>query len=375
MGALNQSQMLMNEVDLSIAYELIKSAVQNDLYNLANVDDGEYPHTNICLHGSPGVGKSAIVKQIARELNMGLVDLRISGMDESAILGVPYVFSDGLMYYSTPQWWPKDGDTRPYILFLDELMGAKPHQQVAALRLLLDRSIHNGKKLPDNWIIIAAGNLKSDKTGAGDLLPAASNRFGMHLLIDKTKCLEPFLDYAVTKGFNRHIVGFLSWKKEAIYGEIVPGQPFATPRTWESVNRHMNNPNLSDDTLRGIAYASAVGSEKALQFKGYLETVDRLPDWEKIKAGDEDYHYTLPVGELCVEFQVGTGLAYEILESLRNDKDDEIKNLCGLVSRLGKDIKVLMFKTMNRDFNTASKLFRHNTLRAEFDSVKQYIKR
>lgn len=355
-----------NTVDIERAKQIIGIVAKNTLSGVME------KHSNICLHGSPGLGKSAIVAQVAEELGMTLIDLRLSAMEASDVLGIPFTHN-GVMKFSTPEWWPT-GEV-PTILFLDELKSAPPAVQTAAYRLILDRSIQNGMVLPKNCIIIAAGNMKEDKTGARDLLPAAANRFAMHLIIDKKLAAEPFLNYAVTRNLNRSLIGYLTWKKESIYGQIGDEAAFATPRTWESVSCLLNTPEISgDDVLRNIAVAGAVGSAEAMSLAGYLENEGRLPDWEKLRKGDVEYSYSIPMGDTCLEYAVATGVAFEFLDAIQKDAMDECDNLAkGILSGLGNDMKIVMFKTLRRDPKAAIKTLSIPSIKAEFDLIKQFV--
>lgn len=326
---------------------------------------------NICLHGSPGLGKSAIIAQLAKEIGATLIDLRLSAMQESDVLGIPYTFN-GEMKFSTPEWWP-DGSV-PTILFLDELKSAPPAVQTAAYRLILDRSIQNGKVLPDNCMIVAAGNMKEDKTGARELLPAAANRFGLHLIIDKKAASEPFLNYAMNNGFHRTVVGYLTWKKESVYGEIGDEAAFATPRTWEDVSSIMNTDLANDDITRNIAVAGAVGSMEAMSFAGYLENYGKLPDWTRIRSGDKTYKYSMPRGDMGLEYAVATGVAFELLDAFKEDgNNDEVSRLGSVVTDLSDDMKIVMFKTIKRDMRLGVKLFKCKELVAAYEVIRKYV--
>lgn len=360
------NKVALNLVDIKEAKQLLSMAISTQTSGMSK------KHLNVCLHGSPGIGKSSIVAQVAEEFGFTLIDLRLSAMEASDVLGIPYTFN-GVMKFSTPEWWPT-GDV-PTILFLDELKSAPPAVQTAAYRLILDRSIQNGSVLPHNCIIVAAGNLKEDKTGARDLLPAAANRFGMHLIIDKKRAVEPFLDYAINKGFHRSVIGFLSWKREAIYGDIGNEAAFATPRTWEDVSNILASPIIQNDTvLRNIALGAAVGTEAAYDIGGYLDNEKHLPNWSRIREGDESYEYSIPRGDMCLEFAVATNLAIEILESLRAEATDEVNNLAKLLRDLGDDMLILMFKTLKRDLKVGIRALSNATIKPYWDKVKGNIR-
>lgn len=338
----------LNLVNISEAYEMIKSTFQ------AQLKFKFKKHMNISITGSPGLGKSSIVHQVAAELGMYVIDLRLSAMEESAVLGVPYVLG-GIMAFSTPQWWPDESDTRPFILFLDELWSASPMVQTAAYRLILDRTIQNGKRLPDNCFIIAAGNLKSDKTGARDPLPAAANRFGMHLEIDKTRSFKPFIEWAYKEEFDLRLLAFLEWSRESVYGKIGKETAYATPRTIEDVNTHLKT--YKTDYLLNIAIASAVGSEWAHKFSGYRENFGKLPDYERVKAGDTKYTYEKPdTGDIGLDFAIAITSAQQFIDLFGNEETrnkpetkQQGERLMVIVNQLDTDIQVIFLRNLKRN--------------------------
>lgn len=360
----------LNIVGIDTAKNLMHAVIKHRLDTNVQRD-----FINICLHGSPGLGKSSIVQQLAEDLEMRLIDLRLSAMQESDVLGIPYVYQ-GEMKFSTPEWWPDE--SKPTILFLDELKSAPPAVQTAAYRLILDRSIQNGSVLPNNVFIIAAGNLKEDKTGARDLLPAAANRFGLHLLINRELAAEPFLNYAVNKGFDRTLIGYLEWKKDAIYGEIGQEAAFATPRTWEDVNKYLKIPSFTTkgaETTLTTVIAGAVGNAAAMDFMAYRENAHLLPDWNRIRNGDKSYNYTVSRGDGAVEYAVATGLAFEMLEAMRDEKRDDVKNLASVIfPMLSNEMVIVCFRTMKRDMSVATRMFTYEAILPYWDKVKSFMK-
>ena len=136
------------------------------------------------LWGPPGIGKSDIVSQITEEYNNSLlIDIRLSLWDPTDIKGIPYFDPTiGKMVWGAPEELPDEELASQYdtiVLFLDEMNSAAPSVQAAAYQLILNRRV--GKyKLPDNVIIMAAGNREADK-GVTYRMPAPlANRF-VHL--------------------------------------------------------------------------------------------------------------------------------------------------------------------------------------------------
>lgn len=85
--------------------------------------------TPLFIHGSPGIGKSYIVSDIAQKNKLELVDVRLSQMDPVDLRGVPSIKDDQTVWMP-PVFFPKDPDSEG-ILFLDELNAAPPSVQAA----------------------------------------------------------------------------------------------------------------------------------------------------------------------------------------------------------------------------------------------------
>jgi len=134
------------------------------------------------IWGPPGCGKSDIVRQIAKELDWALIDLRLTRMDSTDLTGLPYLHEESKQtIYYLPEFLPTaemiaEWGRRGCIIFLDELSAAEPRLQASSYELILDRRI--GKyKLPDNVMVVAAGNRLEDGAIAYDLTSALSDRF------------------------------------------------------------------------------------------------------------------------------------------------------------------------------------------------------
>lgn len=367
----------LNEVSITQAQTLIHSVLISSFIR-------EVIPTNICLEGSPGVGKSAIINclpvLLAPKLNVEpenivVIDIRLSAMEASDVQGIPFV-DGGQMKFSTPEWFPtkthdEAGNPIYYILFMDELMNCNQSVQHAAYRLILDRSIQNGKKLPVSCAVIAAGNKKSDKTGAKPLLPAAANRFGLHLSITK---LQSNIEYMTVAGFDPSIVGYLDYRQDAMFQPPTDESAFPTPRTWEFVDDHLKNPMLTaDDSLLTIAVAGAIGSEFAVDFMAFREYNHQLPDWKRIRSNDSSYSYKVPSNDTALTFALGVALAYQYIDTLGNQLFDEATNLTNAILKsLPSEIIVVMIRTMKREKRALAQLPRVKPLYEEFKKVAKY---
>ena len=121
----------------------------------------------VFLWGPPGIGKSDIVEQVTKTFsNSHLIDIRLSLWDPTDIKGIPYFDSNNVkMAWGAPSELPDEEMAAQYdniVLFLDEMNSAAPAVQAAAYQLIQNRRVGT-YKLPDNVIIVAAGNRESDK--------------------------------------------------------------------------------------------------------------------------------------------------------------------------------------------------------------------
>src|SRR5260370_11684925 len=89
----------------------------------------------VFIWGGPGVGKSAVVHQLASILSIPLRDVRALLLDPVDLRGLPFLGNDGRSKWATPEFLPQDGSG---ILFLDELNAAPAMVQASCYQLALD---------------------------------------------------------------------------------------------------------------------------------------------------------------------------------------------------------------------------------------------
>jgi MoxR-like ATPase len=185
---------------------------------------------SVMLWGSPGVGKSGLVSELARRREAKLRDVRLSQKTASDIGGLPALdHQNKQTTFYLPDFLPREDE--PGILFLDELPGADEQTRIAAYGLILERRVANWT-LGDQWRIIAAGNRPEDGAISCDLGTAMNDRL-VHLVIEPTA--QDWLAWAVendvansntlprsrrssrrhaascTRSFRRRSTGYTGW--------------------------------------------------------------------------------------------------------------------------------------------------------------------
>lgn len=224
-------------------------------------------HIEICVkakralivHGPPGIGKSQVIWQVAKDLagkdvevvrhgnpaenEFGFVDLRASMLEPSDILGVPFA-DEGRTKYMPPDILPKKGRG---IFFFDELNLAPPSIQAAAYQLILDRRVGT-YELPDGWSVVAAGNRDNDGAFVFQMAKPLQNRFAQHIEL-MAPSIDDWTTWASKNGVREEIVSFLMWQEGSLFSFDPKSteMAYATPRTWEMLSDLMKAAAPADE--------------------------------------------------------------------------------------------------------------------------------
>ncbi len=201
----------------------------------------------VFLLGSPGIGKTQIMEQISKECGIGLVAYTITHHTRQSAIGLPFIskkqYRDqefavteytmseivASVYEKMEQTGLSEG-----ILFLDEINCVSETLAPAMLQFLQCKSFGN-HKIPEGWIIVAAGN------------PPEYNRSVREfdvVTMDRVKKIEVEADfqiwkeYAYSQGIHGAVISYLNTRKQNFYQmeTTVDGRNFATPRGWEDLS-------------------------------------------------------------------------------------------------------------------------------------------
>jgi hypothetical protein len=278
----------------------------------------------IFLWGPPGIGKSDIVGQITNSLpNSHLIDIRLSLWEPTDIKGIPYFDSNaGTMVWAAPAELPSEEFAAQYdniVLFLDEMNSAAPSVQAAAYQLILNRRVGQ-YKLPDNVVIVAAGNREADK-GVTYRMPAPlANRFvHLELRVD----FDDWFQWAVDNRINNEVVGYLTFSKKDLYDfdPKSPSRSFATPRSWSFVSELLDD-NLDENTTTDLVSGS-VGEGLAVKFMAHRKVAASMPNPTDILAGKVK---EMTGKEISAMYSLTVSLCYELKEACdRGDKKFDTK--------------------------------------------------
>ncbi len=168
------------------------------------------------LEGPTGIGKSELVRQVARQLGIGFAVLDLSLLEPPDLVGLP-VISENRTAYATPSALPTGGNG---ILLLEELNRADRSVQQPALQLLTARRLHE-YELPAGWVPFAAINPEDGEYQVTPLDPALRSRF---LVLKVRADVRSWREWAVTAGVHPVIL-----KLAIAHPDLFDITP---PRTW-----------------------------------------------------------------------------------------------------------------------------------------------
>ncbi|PNV82043.1 MAG: ATPase [Sulfurimonas sp.] len=288
------------------------------------------------LWGAPGIGKSSIVKQIAKSKDIGFIDLRLALMDPTDLKGIPFYDKEShTALWAPPAFLPREGRG---ILFLDELNSAAPSVQASAYQLILDRRVGE-YELPEGWAIVAAGNREGDRGVTYRMPSPLANRF-VHFEMDVH--VEDWRLWAYKNALDERVISYISYKNEHLFTFDAKSdiKSFATPRSWEYVNSILESSvseNLLLETVGG-----AVGKDVAVSFLAFCKVMNRLPDINTIlESGSGEYSY-----EVDVLYALSTGLVSAYLK----EKDDvKLQNLLRYTLGLKSEFAVMTVQDIQRN--------------------------
>ncbi len=309
------------------------------------------------LWGPPGVGKSESVAQFAEKLEkatrkrVSVTDIRLLLFSPVDIRGVPMADAERKF---TNWLKPKifdlpSGDEYINILFLDELSAAPQSVQAAAYQLCLDRRVGEFE-LPENTIVIAAGNRMTDKSIAYKMPKALCNRL-LHIEIKAD--FPSWRRWAQESGISDKVIGYLAFDPSRLCVEADNADlAYPTPRSWAFVSSLLEATGKQPSEIHKLI-AGCIGEDTAIEFELFCSGAKNIPDISKILAGR------------CRETPRRHDVVYALLSKLSqriiSDSEkitvEEIDNACTYVLRFPKDF-VASFMRDLRSEKLGAKLMR-----------------
>ena len=239
-------------MNIKQAKEHIKNSVQ--LY-LKKDEYGEYRipvvrQRPIFLLGSPGIGKTAIMEQIAQELGIALVSYSMTHHTRQSALGLPFIthknykgFEFDISEYTMSEIIASVYEVMEQtgieegILFLDEINCVSETLAPSMLQFL-QYKVFGRHRVPDGWVIVTAGNPPEYNKSVREFDVVTMDRMK---LVEVEADYATWKEYALRQGIHSAVTTYLDMKKNDFYRveTTVGGKSYVTARGWEDLSAMM----------------------------------------------------------------------------------------------------------------------------------------
>ena len=236
-------------MDIKRAKQEIKDSIEA---YLAKDEFGDYRipairQRPIFLVGPPGIGKTQIMEQIAKECRIGLVAYTITHHTRQSAVGLPFIqekeyggktvsVTEYTMSEIIASVYDKIEKTgiREGILFLDEINCVSETLAPTMLQFLQGKTFGN-QKVPEGWIIVTAGNPPEYNKSVREFDVVTLDRIKR---IDVEENFEVWKEYAYRQGIHPAVISYLEIRRKNFYRieNTVDGKVFATARGWEDLS-------------------------------------------------------------------------------------------------------------------------------------------
>jgi hypothetical protein len=211
--------------------------------------------------------------------------------------GIPFVDKDGRTRWAVPAEFPKPGTKG--IWLLDEANAAHPQVQVVAYQLTHDRMVGE-YPVPDDWVVVLAGNYESDGAVVHKMSSALSSRV-IHL--DLEADLDDWCAWAGKNGIEPMVIGFVRFRPELMHQFDKKDRAFPCPRTWEFVSDIIKA--KPDPSVENALFEGTIGKGAAAELSGFVRLYRELPSIDDLIANPKTAK--LPT-EIAAKYAVAAAL-------------------------------------------------------------------
>tara|TARA_R100001510_G_scaffold34049_1_gene30515 strand:+ start:248 stop:1282 length:1035 start_codon:yes stop_codon:yes gene_type:complete len=292
---------------------------------------------NTMIWGGPGIGKSEIPEQIAKEMGIALLDFRANLFDPVDVRGIPLAQPNETYGHQTtwavPDIFPiveRDGERG--IFMIDELPTAPPATQNAFLQLLITRQVGN-YKMPDGWSVVSAGNRLTDGAAVYQMPKPVCNRL-MHYELEPN--VDTWCDWALKHGIHTTLVSFMRYRPGLLYSFKADEYAFPTPRSWSFVDKRLKLEDNVDADGMFYGVSAAVGDGPAGEFLAFAKVADKLPNIDNLIKDPNTY---MPTDDPAVLYALTGAISARAEES-------KMENIMKLTAKLPVEFQVVLVKGM-----------------------------
>lgn len=297
------------------------------------------------VQSSPGMGKSSIMRSVADELKLKMIDHRLSTSAPEDLSGLPRFDEHGrAMFTPFADLFPLENTLLPgelagepthqgWMLFLDEFNSASKSVQAASYKLILDR-MTGQHKLHERCVVTAAGNLATDRAITNTISTAMQSRV-VHLEMEIN--FEEWLhDVALKEGYDSRIIAYLSQFPSKLM-DFRPDhneKTFCCPRTWEFTNRLIKNVTVTDSTANLLA--GTITSGVAVDFVQFTKVFHNMVSIAEIRKDPANCPIPSDPGSKWA-------IISHMMEKITEDNFDD---LAAYADRFTIDFRILFYRSI-----------------------------
>lgn len=326
-----------------------------------------------CVVGHRGVGKTAGILQICREIGWQYAPLRLGQMEVGDLVGIPYREGE-VMHWSRPSWWPSD-DGPQTLVHCDELNRAQQEDTLQAIFQFvepptegLQRALHTHRLSPRHKVVVTI-NPPDGTYQVATLDRALIDRMVMLYVESDYRC---WAGYAAERGLDTEVRSFLAANSLMLakQGGVMDLQVEPTERGWEMVSilrRHCRFP----ENLTMEVYAGIIGKEAAITFTRWLADRKGRPLTAREVLYDWDQQVSTRAAEQRDDLQAAT--INDLITTLKLQPQLEegvADNLVAYIALLPRDLRFGFIKSTLRIPEVAQVLTQDRYDAVIYDAIK-----
>lgn len=366
-------------MNIKQAKEYIKDCVR--IY-LKKDEFGEYRipivrQRPVFLLGAPGIGKTAIMEQIAQELGIALVSYSMTHHTRQSALGLPFIckkeyggttvdvseYTMSEIIASVYETMEASG-IREGILFLDEINCVSETLAPSMLQFL-QYKVFGRHQVPEGWVVITAGNPPEYNKSVREFDVVTLDRLKV---LDVEADYRTWKEYAGERGIHSAILNYLELKKEHFYRieATLKGKTYVTARGWEDLSEILQLYEEEGLPVEEALVSQYIRNEKiAKEFSAYYDLYNKYKrEYQiyQILAGQAPESAKLRAKEAPFDERLSlVGMLLDKIQSQMRETIETAEYLTELTASL-KAVKALLAKD---EGSTLEKLLDDQIIRRE----------
>ncbi len=303
-----------------------------------------------CVVGHRGVGKTAGIIQVCRDIDRSYIPLRLGQMEVGDLVGIPYREGEE-MRWSRPSWWP-DADAESTIVHCDELNRAQQEDTLQAIFQFVEppaegqqRSLHTHQLARQHRVVVAI----NPPDGTYQVTPLDRALLDRMIILQVETDADCWSRHALQEDYDEQVRHFISGNQQllATNNQSFDMQIEPSERAWEMVSTLRRQCRFPQE-LEMEVYSGVIGREAAVSFLQWcadqrirpLSAEDILNRWPEVAdqaTAQRDDIQAASMSELTSHLEINT----ELSESQQD-------NLVAYIDVLPRDMRFGLVKNLIR---------------------------